>query len=318
LGLQFEVFASAIAADAIDLLRSPFNHFGLRMSMKFQVGDLTVHRIVELDAPFLPALEMLPDLTPERLHENRAWLQPHSLDENDSFILCYQSYVIQTPHHTILVDSCLGNDKPRPRPEWDMKSDDRYLRALSHAGFSVDDIDFVMCTHLHGDHVGWNTRLVGGEWVPTFPNARYVFGEKEQATAAAAHQVIHNATYADSVLPVILAGRADIVNADHQIGDHLRILPTPGHTEGHLSFCFGKKADDVVLTGDLIHVPLQTRYPELSFARDKDPGQAAVTRRAFLERYCDTSTLCCTAHFPSLSVGRITRWGDGYRLQDID
>jgi glyoxylase-like metal-dependent hydrolase (beta-lactamase superfamily II) len=288
------------------------------MSPNFQVGDLTVHRIVELEAPFLPALEMLPALKPEMLEANRSWLQPHSLDANDVFILCYQSYVVRTPHHTILVDSCLGNDKHRPRPEWHMKSDDKYMRALAAAGLSVHDIDFVMCTHLHGDHIGWNTRLVDGEWVPTFPKARYVFSQREHAATEAAHHMVTNPAYADSVLPIVSAKRAELVADDFQIGDHVRILPTPGHTEGHVSFCFGKKRDDVVMTGDLIHVPLQTRYPELSFARDKDLAQAAHTRRSFLERYCDTPTRCCTAHFPSPSVGRVRRWGDAYRLESID
>jgi len=285
------------------------------MSLTFRVGDLTVHRIVELDAPFLPALEMLPALTPELLEENRGWLKPHSLDPNDIFVLCYQSYVVRTPHHTILVDSCLGNEKNRTRPEWHMKSDDTYMRALAAAGLAVDDIDFVMCTHLHPDHVGWNTRLVNGEWVPTFPKARYVFSQLERLAMEAANRVTENPAYADSVIPIIGAGRAELVTDDYQLGDHMRILPTPGHTEGHVSFCFGKGQDDVVMTGDLVHVPLQTRYPELSFARDKDPAQAARTRRAFFERYCDTPTLCCTAHFPSPSAGRVRRWGDGYRLE---
>lgn len=288
------------------------------MSLNFSVGDMTVHRIVEFDAPFLPALEMLPALTLELLEENRSWLQPHSLGPGDVFNLCYQSYVVRTPHHTILVDSCMGNDKHRPRPEWHMRSDDNYMRALAAAGLSVKDIDFVMCTHLHSDHVGWNTRLVNGEWVPTFPNARYVFSQRELAATVAADSKVTNAAYQDSVLPIVRAGRAELVADDYQVGDHVRVLPTPGHTDGHVSFCFGKKQDEVVMTGDLIHVPLQMRYPELSFARDKDPVLAATTRRAFLERYCDTPTLCCTAHFPSPSAGRIKRWGDGYRMEHLD
>ena len=131
------------------------------MSLKFTVGDLTIHRIIEQETTFLPALEMLPGLTPELLAENRAWMRDAgALDDKDVLILCFQSYVVKTPHHTILIDSCIGNDKPRPqRPKWNMKTDDTYMRALAAAGLSVDDIDFVMCTHLHVDHVGWNTRL---------------------------------------------------------------------------------------------------------------------------------------------------------------
>ncbi|WP_137891204.1 MBL fold metallo-hydrolase [Ramlibacter sp. 2FC] len=288
------------------------------MRLNFSIGDMTVHRIVEMESPFLPAFEMLPGLTQEVLDANRDWLQPHSLGPGDVFSLCYQSYIVRTPHHTILVDSCLGNDKQRGRPEWHLKTDDTYMRALAAAGLTVEDIDYVMCTHLHDDHVGWNTRLVNGEWVPTFPNARYVFSERELATAQAANERSPYAGYTDSLLPILRAGRTEIVGDDYQLGDHVRILPTPGHTDGHVSFGFGKKRDEVVMTGDLIHVPLQMRYPELSFARDKDPVLAATTRRSFLERYCDTPTLCCTAHFPTLSAGRISRWGAGYRLQSFD
>lgn len=288
------------------------------MSLNFSVGDMSVHRIVEFDAPFLPALEMLPALTPELLDENRGWLQPHSLGPGDVFNLCYQAYLVRTPHHNILVDSCMGNDKPRPRPEWDMRSGDSFLRALAALGLSVGDIDYVMCTHLHSDHVGWNTRLVNGQWVPTFPKARYVFNRSELAATEVAHAMAPNAAYQDSVLPIVRAGRADVVADDFQLGDHLRILPTRGHTEGHVSFAFGRQRDEAVITGDLIHVPLQMRYPELSFARDKDLQLAAVTRRDFLERFCDTPTLCCTSHFPSPSVGRVRRWGDGYRLENLE
>ena len=131
------------------------------MSLKLTVGDLTIHRIIEQETTFLPARDMLPDLTPELLAENRAWMrEAGAIDGDDVLKLCFQSYIVKTPHHTILVDSCIGNDKPRPlRPKWNMKSDDTYLRALAAAGFSVGDIDYVMCTHLHVDHVGWNTRL---------------------------------------------------------------------------------------------------------------------------------------------------------------
>ena len=151
------------------------------MSLKFTVGDFTVHRIIEQETTFLTAHDAFPTLTPELLAENRGWMQKAgALDANDVLILCFQSYIIKTPHHTILIDSCIGNDKPRPlRPKWNMKTDDTYMRALAASGFSVNDIDFVMCTHLHVDHVGWNTRLENGRWMPTFPKARYVFGKTE-------------------------------------------------------------------------------------------------------------------------------------------
>jgi glyoxylase-like metal-dependent hydrolase (beta-lactamase superfamily II) len=289
------------------------------MNLKFSVGDLTIHRIIEQETAFMPALEMLPDLTPELLAENKGWLQKaHALDDNGVFILCFQSYIIETPHHTILVDSCIGNDKQRPtRANWHLKTDDSYMRALAAAGFSVGDIDFVMCTHLHPDHVGWNTRLENGRWVPTFPNARYVFGKAEFDHWTKQNAKAEVPPFADSVLPVVDAGKAELVRNDHVIGDHLRILPTPGHTPGHVAFTVGRGKEDAVLCGDLMHTPLQTLYPELSAKFDADPKQAAATRRSFLERYCDTETLCCTAHFPSPSTGKIRRHGNGFSCDMI-
>ena len=193
-----------------------------------------------------------------------------------------------------------------------MKTDDTYMRGLKAAGISVEDIDFVMCTHLHVDHVGWNTRLEGGRWVPTFPNARYIFGKTEYDYWAAQHAKAEVPPFGDSVLPVVEAKRADIVGNDFAIGDHVRILPTPGHTPGHVAFTFGKARDDAVFVGDIMHTPLQLQHPELSPKFDVDPVQAAVTRKSFLERYCDTDTLCCTAHFPSPSTGKIRRKGNGF------
>src|SRR6202035_444472 len=178
--------------------------------------------------------------------------------------------------------SCIGNDKPRPlRPKWNMKTDDTYMRGLAASGFSVGDIDFVMCTHLHVDHVGWNTRLQNGRWVPTFPNARYVFGKNEFDYWTEQNAKAQVAPFVDSVLPIVEANKAEIVRNDHQIGDHVRILPTPGHTPGHVAFTFGRGKDDAVFSGDLMHSPLQTRFPELSAKFDVDPAQAAVTPRIF-------------------------------------
>jgi glyoxylase-like metal-dependent hydrolase (beta-lactamase superfamily II) len=174
-----------------------------------------------------------------------------------------------------------------------------------------------MCTHLHVDHVGWNTRLEGGSWVPTFPNARYLFGKTEFDYWTEQHAKTAVPAFGDSVLPVVEAKRAEIVRDDFAIGDHLRILPTPGHTPGHSAFVLGREKDDAVFAGDLIHSPLQALHPELSPRFDVDQAQAAVTRRNFLERYCDTDTLCCTAHFPSPSTGKIRRKGNGFSCEAV-
>jgi glyoxylase-like metal-dependent hydrolase (beta-lactamase superfamily II) len=169
-----------------------------------------------------------------------------------------------------------------------------------------------MCTHLHVDHVGWNTRMENCRWAPTFPKARYVFARQEFDYWSEQNAKAPVPPFVDSVLPVVEAKRHEVVGNDHQIGDHVRILPTPGHTPGHVAFTFGRSKDDAVFSGDLMHSPIQALYPEMSVKFDVDQAQAATTRRSFLERYCDTDTLCCTAHFPSPSVGKIRRKGSGF------
>jgi glyoxylase-like metal-dependent hydrolase (beta-lactamase superfamily II) len=198
-----------------------------------------------------------------------------------------------------------------------MKTDDTYMQGLAAAGFSVEDIDYVMCTHLHVDHVGWNTRLENGRWVPTFPKARYVFGKTEFDYWRETNARTPVPAIEVSVMPIVEAKRHDIIGDEGAIGDHVRVLPTPGHTPGHSAFRLGRNKDDAVFSGDLVHSPLQARYPEMSMKFDVDPTAAAKTRRSFFERYCDTETVCCTAHFPSPSVGKIRRWGDGFRCETV-
>lgn len=288
------------------------------MSTTFRVGELTIHRLVELEqvAGTRHAIDFLPNLTSELLAENRDWMRPASLDAQDRILLCFQSYIIRTPRHVVLVDSCIGNNKDRSlHPAWHQKTDDRWMKGLAAAGFVVEDIDFVLCSHLHADHVGWNTRLEDGRWVPTFPRARYVFSARELAYWQARHAKDPIACIEDSVLPIVAAQRADLVVSDHALDDHLRLLPTPGHTVDHFAVELGRGRADGVITGDLIHTPIQARYPHLEMCVDQDPKQAVATRRAFLERFCDTDTLCCFAHFPSPSAGFVRRWGDGFQCE---
>src|SRR5579875_3611505 len=270
------------------------------MRTSFAVADMTIHRIVEQEYGFTPIFEFLPTLTRECFEENRSWLEPAGVDpQTGNVVLCFQSYVVRTPHHNILVDACIA--------------------ALKAAVLGVEDIDFAICTHLHGGHVGWNTRLENGRWVPTFPKARYLFSKKEYEywTSGNVPAMFSLDPINESVLPVVEANRAELVTSDHQLDDHVRLLPTPGHTPDHFAVCLGRGGDLAVVTGDLIHSPIQARYPELVMRVDYDPRQAAATRRHFLERYCDTATLCCTMHFPSPSVGYIRRWGDGFRLEEL-
>ncbi len=284
---------------------------------RFTLGDLTIHRIVESEEGNRHALDFFPNLTPELLAESRSWLHPRALDDQDRIVLCMQSYVIRTPHHTILVDTCLGNDKDRPsHPQWHRKTDRNWMTSLAAAGLRVEDIDYVLCTHLHIDHVGWNTRLEDGRWVPTFPRARYLFSGKELAFWEARHAEQPIPWIADSVLPVVAANRAQMVTSDHVLDNHVRLLPTPGHTIDHFAVQARGGGQQAVITGDLIHSPLQLRYPGIQMRLDHDPARAVATRRAFLEDACDTGALCCFAHFPSPSVGRVKRWGSGFRCEE--
>lgn len=280
----------------------------------FKVGDTLVHRLIELEAPTSHALTFLPGLTAEMLDSSRDWMRAqNAIAADDHLLLSYHSFVIQTGQHNILVDSCIGNDKERAwRPHWHLKTDDRFLGGLASIGLRPEDIDYVMCTHLHTDHVGWNTRLENGRWVPTFPNARYLFNKVEldywlQRNAATVVPAI-----ADSVIPILDTKQCDIVSGDHALNDLISLIPTPGHTKGHFAVALGRSKHEAIFTGDLIHTPLQARWPDLSMHMDFDAAQSAATRRRFLDTYCGTDTLCCFAHFPTPSKGFIERSGDGF------
>jgi glyoxylase-like metal-dependent hydrolase (beta-lactamase superfamily II) len=288
------------------------------MPLGRKLGEITIHQVVEQEAPFFDALQFFPALTREMLDENLSWLQPRYFDAAGKVILCIQSYIVRTPHHTILIDTCVGNHKPRPaRPFWDRMTGDRYEKGLAAAGIAVDDIDYVMCTHLHVDHVGWNTRLENGRWVPTFPRARYVFADRELEhwTRRQKDDPASCPWITDSVLPIVEARRVELVKSDHALSDLVKLVPTPGHTIDHYSVAIGKPGEDAIITGDMIHTPLQARYPELGMFSDYDSTQAGDTRRRLFDRICETSTLMCAAHFPSPSTGRIVRRGNAFDFE---
>jgi glyoxylase-like metal-dependent hydrolase (beta-lactamase superfamily II) len=287
------------------------------LSAPIKIGDTTIHRIVEQEGPFFDALTFFPTLTRELLEENLGWLQPQFIDADRKLMLCIQSYLVRTPHHNILIDSCVGNQKPRPtRPFWNMMKSDRFEKNLAATGLGVGDIDFVMCTHLHTDHVGWNTRLDNGRWVPTFPKARYVFADRELAfwTKRQKDEPTACPWIEDSVLPIVAANRADIVKSAHAFNDLVTLIPTPGHTIDHYSVQVGKSGAGAIITGDMVHSPLQARYPELGMMADYDSKQAGESRRQLFGQVCDTPTLMCTAHFPSPSTGRVVRRNDAFDM----
>jgi glyoxylase-like metal-dependent hydrolase (beta-lactamase superfamily II) len=207
-----------------------------------QIGDLTIARALEIITPFDPAA-FFPETTPADWAPHESWLKPKAMDAATGALLFpVQSYLVRTAHHTILIDSCVGNDKQRPnRPAWHMKSDDTYMQALHALGVALEDIDFVMCTHMHSDHVGWNTRLVDGRWAPTFPNARYLFTRKELEAWQQGHPKFPRFPLEDSVLPVIAAGQAELVTSDYALDDEVWLEPTPGHTPDHFAICLASR-----------------------------------------------------------------------------
>ena len=279
-----------------------------------RIGNMEIMRAVEMVMPF-DRRSFFPNVTEAQWAPHLPWLAPRAYDPAaDALIFPIQSYVVRTSHHTVLIDTCVGNHKERAnRPQWHQKTDATYLQALAAQGVAPADIDFVFCTHLHSDHAGWNTRLEDGRWVPTFPNARYIFSRKELETwRDVGHPRFSRATLEDSVLPIVEAGRAVLVANDYALDDEIRLESTPGHTPDHVAIALTSKGERAVMSGDLMHSPVQCRHPEWAAAPDWDPTVAALTRRSFLERYCETPTLVCTAHFPLPSAGRIVRAGDGF------
>jgi len=287
------------------------------------VGEFEISRVVESEVPFIEANVFLPDFTPDALEQNRDWLVPRFADPaSGKLVFAFQSYVVRTPRHTIIVDTCVGADKPRPaRPTWHMQKW-TYLADLAKIGVTPEQVDFVMCTHLHIDHVGWNTRLENGRWVPTFPRARYIFARKEYEFWAERDRTgtqgpVPN-VFDDSVRPVMEAGQVELVDMDYEFDKGLWFEPAPGHTAGNMVIHLESSGARALLSGDVLHHPLQLIRPEWSSRACEDQAMSATTRRALIERYADTDTLIAPAHFASPSIGRIvsSRGAFAYRLAD--
>jgi glyoxylase-like metal-dependent hydrolase (beta-lactamase superfamily II) len=286
-----------------------------------KLGGIEIARIVEREEPAFVAAQLLPDATPEGLAPHRHWLEPNALDPATGLlILPIQTYVVRTRRHVILVDACLGEGKTcRWHLPWHRMKNLPYLDDLAALGLAPAGVDFVLCTHLHGDHVGWNTRLVDGRFIPTFPNARYVIARRELD-----HWIDYNrgATPDDyeecideSVLPVVEAGRAILVDGDFAFDDEAWIEPLPGHTPGHMGLRLRSGGAEGVLIGDLMHSPVQCAEPDWRASSDFDPVLARAARRRFLETHAETPTRVFTAHFPSPSVGLIREAGRAFRFE---
>jgi glyoxylase-like metal-dependent hydrolase (beta-lactamase superfamily II) len=281
--------------------------------MKWTIGDVTVTKIVELEMTGGSRF-LLPQATPEAVLPI-AWLQPHFADENGRLRMSIHSFIVETPDRRIVVDTCLGNDKQGRRiPHWNGR-DGPFLADLAEAGFAAESIDTVLCTHLHVDHVGWNTRLVDGKWVPTFPRARYLMGRTEyEHWTTVKDRPDMAGILADSVTPVIEAGLATMVETNERICDEISLVPTLGHTPGHVSVMIQSRGEQALITGDFMHHPCQVAHPEWSTLADSDPDQGIETRRRMFQRLAGTPVLIIGTHFAGATAGRLVVDGDGYRL----
>ncbi len=277
--------------------------------LSWQVGDVRVTQIVELTTASLGPY-LLPQATPEALR-TMPWLSPF-VDDEHKIVLSMHSLVIQSQDQTLMVDTCIGNDKQRTYPRWNMMQGD-FLDKFAGAGFRVEQIDTVLCTHMHVDHVGWNTRWVDGRWQATFANARYLFAEDEWAYWREEEQE-YGPVIEDSVQPIFDAGLAVLVGANHRVNDEVWLEPTPGHTPGHVSVHIASRGEEAIITGDMIHHPCQIAHPHWSSTADYDQAASAATRDDFLARYADRPVLIIGTHFAAPTAGRIVRDGQTYRL----
>ncbi|GGS89652.1 MBL fold metallo-hydrolase [Streptomyces griseoviridis] len=284
------------------------------------VGDLTVHRVDETPLPPGTGAWLLPGAT-AGLVRGQDWLRPDFADDAGVLRLASHSFAVRTPDGArVLVDTGIGNGKTRADPAWhDLRTD--YLDRLAAAGFAPDTVDLVVLTHLHTDHVGWNTRWADGAWVPTFPRARYVTSRAERAFwAGYAMDGPRRQMFEDSVRPVEEAGLLDLVDVPAGgtgLVPGVRLLPTPGHTPGHVAVQLTSGGATALITGDCVHHPVQLPHPALGACVDIDPPRSEATRRALLASLAGTDTLLLGTHFPPPTAGRVVEEGEGYRLVPV-
>jgi glyoxylase-like metal-dependent hydrolase (beta-lactamase superfamily II) len=280
---------------------------------RWQIGDVSITRIVETEDKSMTAEVMVPEAIPENVLPI-GWLQPYFIDAKGNLISSIFSLLVESAGEKLVIDTCLGNDKPRSVPFWNERQG-AFLEEIAAAGFTRESVDYVVCTHLHPDHVGWNTILVDGEWQPTFPNARYLFSEKDWEWLDKQPVTLLGDYCGDSVRPIIAAGLADLITPNHTITDEVWLESTPGHSPGHVSVRISSNGEHAVVTGDLIHHPCQMAKPHWCSPFDFDSGQALRTREGFLEQFSDEPVLVIGSHFATPAAGRIVRDGDVYRLK---
>ena len=282
----------------------------------WRIGDVEVARIVEVNAFEDNIAMLLKDETAEFVRQHR-WLQPHFATPEGLMKISFQAFVLRSRGKNVMIDTCIGADRKR---EYDVFCNLKttFLEDLAAAGFPHERMHAVLCTHLHFDHVGWNTRLVNGRWVPTFPQARYLFGKQEFDHWALLRDTggYHNFEHLhDAVYPIVAAELVDYISTDYQLTDEVSLFPTPGHTPGHVSVLIRSRGEEAVITGDLMHHPIQLLEPLRHANFDMDKAQAALTREAFVKRFANSKVLVIGSHFCDPTSGWIVRNGKGWKLR---
>jgi glyoxylase-like metal-dependent hydrolase (beta-lactamase superfamily II) len=285
----------------------------------FSIGDVRVSTLIEREGPQRKTVELFPTAGRELARAHFRDMEPFLyLPASDRIFNTYQSFLLRTPGRTVLIDTCVGEDKARP-PHFSAYPKKPWLDAFAAEGLSFADIDLVICTHLHVDHVGWNTRLVNGRWEPTFPNARYVFGRLECEYWEARvddGDDLAGRIWTDSCLPLIRAGRVDLFEMDADLGGGLKLRPAPGHTPGMFCVdvaCGGGRR--VMFVADVLHHPIQCREPDWSTSFCVDPVQAAATRRELFKEIADSDVIIVPEHVPFPTAGRIEADGERFRYR---
>lgn len=287
----------------------------------WQIGQVRITQVVEA-GPSPTSTKFLFRDPPADLVQQHGWLMPHFATPDGKLLMSVHAFVIESAGRSIVVDTCVGNDKPRQNPGWN-RLQTNFLADLGAAGFAPERIDTVLCTHLHVDHVGWNTRWQDGRWVPTFPQARYLFARTEWAHWAAeaeARRAAHpdvgpeDDVFGDSVQPILDAGLADLVAMDHRLTDEVWLEPTPGHTPGHVSVRIRSGGMQAVITGDLMHHPIQCSEPDRLVKFDSDAVMARETRRRFLACCAADLSLVLGTHFAHPTAGRVVAAGAAWRF----
>ena len=279
------------------------------MNEIWQIGDIKVTRVVEMEVVGGSRF-ILPDATRDACLPY-SWMQPHFMDDSGNLVMSIHALVIEVGERRIIVDTCIGNDKERSIPNWS-NLQTNFLKDMENIGYPVESIDTVLCTHLHVDHVGWNTRLVNGEWVPTFENARYLIGEDEWTYWDTNEDpTSYGNVMDDSVRPVIEAGLVDLVSTSETIAPGIRLESTPGHTPGHVSVLLESRGEEAVITGDCIHHPCQITRTDWCSSADYDKDQGRATREKFLERLVETNVLVIGTHFATPTAGHIRHYPEG-------